>query len=224
MQSVGQGAQDAGIIPGNIHKPEARRLRIRDRAAKQQALMRAATRLFGQRGYEATTTREIAAAAGCAEGLIHRYFRGKAGLLFSLIQARVSQEVEDLSEHLTLAPTLEQEFLQLVNWELDRMWEDRDFLRVIIPRALVDPSHGRLLNRVGSSRHGPAIVRRLKHYAECQHLPPQDVEALAEFIKVIGIMYGFMKPMVLRCDRERAKRKANIIARILARLCVSSPR
>jgi len=221
MQSAREQEQELVLIPGELNKPEARRMRTRDRAAKQQALMRAATRLFAQRGYEATTTREIAAAAGCAEGLIHRYFRGKAGLLFSLIQSRVSQEVEDLSEHLTLAPTLEREFLQLVNWEFDRMWEDRDFLRVIIPRALLDPAHGRLLSKVGASRHGPAIARRLRHYPECQRLRPDELEALADFVKVIGIMYGFMKPMVLRCDRHRARQKANIIARILARVCAT---
>jgi AcrR family transcriptional regulator len=48
--------------------------RKRDRAGKQRALMMAALHLFAAKGFEATSTREIAAAAGCAEGLIHRYF------------------------------------------------------------------------------------------------------------------------------------------------------
>jgi len=183
--------------------------------------MRAATRLFAQRGYETTTTREIAASAGCAEGLIHRYFRSKAGLLFALIQSRVSREVEDLSERLELSPTFEEEVVQLVNWELDRQWEDRDFLRVIIPRALVDPAHGRLLNKVGASRHGPAIVERLKQFPECRTLPSADLEALAEFVKVIGLVYGFMQPMVLRRDRDCSRKVANILARILARAALT---
>ena len=62
--------------------------RKRDRAGKQQALMMAAARLFAERGFEATTTREIAAAASCAEGLIHRYFGGKDGLFRALIEKR----------------------------------------------------------------------------------------------------------------------------------------
>jgi AcrR family transcriptional regulator len=183
--------------------------------------MRAATRLFAQRGYETTTTREIAASAGCAEGLIHRYFRGKAGLLFALIQSRVSREVEDLSERLELSPTFEEEVVQLVNWELDRQWEDRDFLRVIIPRALVDPAQGRLLNKVGASRHGPAMVERLKQFPKGQALPSEEIEALAEFVKVIGFVYGFMQPMVRGRDRDRSRKVANTLARILARVALA---
>ena len=44
------------------------------------------------RGYEATTNREIAARAGCAEGLIHRYFGGKSGLLFNIVELHVAQD------------------------------------------------------------------------------------------------------------------------------------
>ncbi len=72
--------------------PPAQPKRKRDRAGKQQALMLAAAKLFAHRGYEVTTTREIAARAGCAEGLIHRYFKGKAGLFLALIHSRVARE------------------------------------------------------------------------------------------------------------------------------------
>src|SRR5271166_3302466 len=124
---------------GNGNGNGTRPKRIRDRAAKKQALIRAALGLFASKGYEPTTTREIAAVAGCAEGLIHRYFKGKAGLLPALAESRVSDEVTDLGHRLRPAATLEEEFLQLVAWEVDRAWETRDFFRVFIPRAMVDP-------------------------------------------------------------------------------------
>src|SRR5215475_5391787 len=112
-------------------KPEGGR--VRNRAAREHALIAAARRLFANRGFEATTTREIAAEAGCAEGLIHRYFQGKAGLLLAIVESRASQEVHDLTHKLKSAPTLQQEVRQLVDFELSRMWEDREFFRVIIP-------------------------------------------------------------------------------------------
>jgi len=71
--------------------------RRRNPIEKQEALVRAASELFASRGYEAATTQEIAAYAGCAEGLIHRYFRGKKGLLLALIEGRVSRELLELS-------------------------------------------------------------------------------------------------------------------------------
>ncbi len=184
----------------------------RDPAAKQRALIQAATKLFAQRGYQATTTREVAACAGCAEGLIHRYFKGKAGLLLALTQSRVSQEVEDLGER--LAPTLEEEFVQLVDWEVERMWKDRDFLRVILPCAFLNPAQARLLDRVGASRQAN-IVERLKHFKRCQSLSAEEIEGLAELINMLGFVYGFMHPLVLRRDRSRARKMAARLARLL---------
>src|SRR6266700_2685483 len=107
----------------NGHKPRARR--TRDRAGKKQALVVAALKLFASKGYEATTTREIAACAGCAEGLIHRYFNGKAGLIPALMEFRVSQEVADLMQHIPSAQSFEDEYLQLVSWAVEHIWGDR---------------------------------------------------------------------------------------------------
>jgi AcrR family transcriptional regulator len=81
-----------GQAPGRsrlaLSRNGTRPRQTRDRAAKKQALIRAALGLFASKGYEVTTTREIAASAGCAEGLIHLYFRGKAGLLAAMIAGR----------------------------------------------------------------------------------------------------------------------------------------
>jgi AcrR family transcriptional regulator len=53
----------------------------RDGAATRQKLLRAALELFTTIGFRATTTPEIAARAGVAEGTIYRHFSGKEELL-----------------------------------------------------------------------------------------------------------------------------------------------
>src|SRR5580765_1800775 len=94
-----------------------------NRSAKQDALISAATTLFARFGYEATTTREIAARAGCAEGLIHRYFQGKAGLLLALIRREKGKLT--LQRHgLAPAANLQEEIQQLLESEMSRAWED----------------------------------------------------------------------------------------------------
>src|ERR1700690_4569862 len=97
----------------NLNGQKAGSRRTRDRAGKQQALIVAALKLFANKGYDATTTREIAASAGCAEGLIHRYFKGKAGLLAELMENRMSREELDLAHQLRPAPRFEDEFVRL---------------------------------------------------------------------------------------------------------------
>ena len=203
------------------HKPGSRR--TRDRAGKKQALIVAALKLFASKGYDATTTREIAAAAGCAEGLIHRYFSGKAGLLPALMEYRISQEVADLAQHVRPAHSFEDEYLQLVTWAVEHMWEDREFLRVAIPRALLDPDFGHLLRQVGPLQRGRAITARLKKFRESQVLPDRDFDALVQSVSVIGFMFGFMRPAVLRQDRKTSTRTASVIAKLLVRSLSSVP-
>jgi AcrR family transcriptional regulator len=197
------------------HKSRSRR--TRDRAGKQQALIVAALKLFANKGYDATTTREIAASAGCAEGLIHRYFKGKAGLLPALLDYRVSLEVADLTHHIPPADSFEDEYLQLVNWALEHIWGDREFLRVAIPRALLDPGFGQMLRQVGPLQRARAISPRLRRFRECQALSELEFDAMVQSVSVIGFMFGFMRPAVLRQDRRSSTRTALDIAKLLIR-------
>lgn len=195
----------------------SRAKRTRDRAGKQEALIRSALALFATKGYEATTTREIAASAGCAEGLIHRYFNGKAGLLPALVERQFTKEVVDLSRELQPAPDLEAEFIQLVLWEVERFWERRDFLKVFIPRALVDPSLAGVKNHAVISVRAKAILERLKRYKRCLRLPPEELESLAQAVGMLGLIFGFMRPLVLGQDRAQCKEMATTVARMLVR-------
>jgi AcrR family transcriptional regulator len=75
------------------------------------------------RGHEATTTREIAAPAGCAEGLIHRYFGGTSRLLFNIVELHVPRTRPQQSG--PACSTLEAEIRKLMDWQLDHLRWDR---------------------------------------------------------------------------------------------------
>jgi len=193
------------------------RKRKRNRHARERSLMLAATKLFATRGFDATTTREIAAAAGCAEGLIHRYFGGKSGLLAGLVRDRLARDVADLAGKLPPAHRFEEEVLQLVRWEVERVWGDRDFLRVIIPRMLTDTDLARVLGRLTpQTLHAKAILERLQRHPECRAIPAGELEALAQLIGAVGFVFGFMRPVVMRHNRVHSRETASTIARILA--------
>lgn len=54
------------------------------RNAKKERILNAALKLFSQQGFHATTTKEIAAESGVAEGLIFYHFGDKRKLLLFL--------------------------------------------------------------------------------------------------------------------------------------------
>ena len=197
--------------------------RARDQAGKKRALIQAALGLFATKGYEVTTTREIAASAGCAEGLIHRYFNGKAGLLSAMLDYRIAKEVLDFSHQPRPASNFADEFLRLVDREVERVWESRDFLRVFIPRAIVDPSVGSVMNKALISVRARAIMERLKHYDSCVPLPQDAIEAFTQAVGMLGLVFGFVRPVLLGHDLHGAKKMAVTVAKILVdNLAVSS--
>ena len=66
----------------------------------RRRIVEAARQTVIQRGYEQTSIKEIAAAAGVAPGLLHYYFRSKEDLLIAAIE-RACKEAEESFGHLS---------------------------------------------------------------------------------------------------------------------------
>lgn len=81
--------------------------RRRDAAGTRQALLEAARRLFDERGFAATTVRDLAECAGVDAALIPRYFGSKAGLYLSALRADADEVHEDLLTSERLAALLD---------------------------------------------------------------------------------------------------------------------
>ena len=74
------------------HSARPRTGRSRDAAASKEALLQAARALFGQRGFEGTTIREVGEQAGVDAALIARYFGSKADLYIAAVMAEDAEE------------------------------------------------------------------------------------------------------------------------------------
>ena len=69
----------------------ARRERLRDRAVKREAVIRAAARAFNQKGYHNTSLDDIAAALDVTKPTVYYYVSNKEELLFQCFLAGVEQ-------------------------------------------------------------------------------------------------------------------------------------
>jgi TetR/AcrR family transcriptional regulator, fatty acid metabolism regulator protein len=61
------------------------------REARRRQILAAAIRIFAEHGFFASRTRDIAAAAGVAEGTIYLYFEGKDDLLLTAFREKVAE-------------------------------------------------------------------------------------------------------------------------------------
>jgi AcrR family transcriptional regulator len=196
----------------------------RDRQRRQRSLIEAANAVFAEHGYDAATTREVAARAGCSEGLIHRYFGGKRGLLLAVMESKAGEVLEGLRSALPDLDNVHDDIEQVLLWPLGVLWEHRDFMRVSVAQATVDPELGRsVAGRIHNQRVS-LILEKLRRHREAGRIRPDvDLEAAAQAIAGFGFMLGFMGQVVIGMDREYARRVTVAFASLFARAVSTAP-
>lgn len=67
--------------------------------ARRNQILRAAAAVFGEKGFHRATVRDVAKAAGVADGTIYNYFENKTSLLFAILDHlnETERREEDLS-------------------------------------------------------------------------------------------------------------------------------
>ncbi|HYE41539.1 MAG TPA: TetR/AcrR family transcriptional regulator [Ramlibacter sp.] len=89
--------ETAHALPGEGRRPRGRprkTLAERDDGNRRRALIRGAARLFRRKGFDATSTRDIAAAAGMQSGSPFYHFKSKQALLFAVMEEGMRHAVE----------------------------------------------------------------------------------------------------------------------------------
>jgi AcrR family transcriptional regulator len=104
----------------------------------KQRILQAAQRLFALRGYDGTTTRDLASGAGVAEGTIFRHFENKKAIL---IEVATQGWVEILTDLLTELSEMGsyKAVAQVMRRRMMRMRENSDMMRVCFMEAQFHP-------------------------------------------------------------------------------------
>jgi AcrR family transcriptional regulator len=111
------------------------RLSARERRA---AIVHAAVKLFSEKGFRGTTTRELAAAVGVSEPVLYQHFATKKDLYAAIIDAK-SNEIEHITERLGAWMASSDDhgfFVCLANVILDWHEQNPAWLRLFLFSAL----------------------------------------------------------------------------------------
>jgi AcrR family transcriptional regulator len=189
-----------------------------DKDQRQICLIEAATQVFAEKGFDQATTREVAERAGCSEGLIHRYFGSKRGLLIAILDRKAETIRAERVDGLPMCETIEGEIEQLVIWPMDQYWERREFMRVGISQAAIDRDVGHTIGDRVNHVHVAFMAERLRaHQAAGRIAPDLDVDAVAMGISGLNLSMGFFAQVAFDMDRARCRRQAKEMARVIAR-------
>jgi AcrR family transcriptional regulator len=140
--------------------PAAKEGTRRERRIQRQrkAILDAAAELFAQKGYIATTTKDIARAVDAGESTLYGYFSSKQEILQEILTQQ-AEMVDSLLVHLNELQGLES-FVDLVDLLLERLLTWAVYNRVVIAEAWINDEI--LLGYVVV--HWQPLMERLEHF------------------------------------------------------------
>ncbi|ROU02042.1 TetR/AcrR family transcriptional regulator [Marinobacter sp. R17] len=107
------------MTPQSILAELVEESRISDPTGARGRLLRAAARLFREKGYERTTVRDLAAAIGIQSGSLFHHFRSKEDILKAVMEETIVLNTELMRHALRQASTPVERMWALIRSELE---------------------------------------------------------------------------------------------------------
>ena len=143
---------------------------------KQLQIIETSERLFAQKGFDATSVRDIAEEAGINVAMISYYFGSKEKLMEAIFEAKIGKvqmRVEALLKDESLLPF--DKMYTLIDEHIERVMHSQHFYRIMISEQLTNKN--------------PAILQTVKQ------LKVRNAELISQLIKE-GQQKGFFKKKV----------------------------
>jgi TetR/AcrR family fatty acid metabolism transcriptional regulator len=159
-------------------------------ADKRDAIMRAATHVFAQRGFFNAQVADVARAAGVAAGTVYLYFRSKDDLLVSLFERTMRDAIAEGRAALAGASDPRDRLRRIARLHLERLGRDRD-LAVVFQVELRQST--KFMERFSSSylREYLGIIRDAVEAGQAAGLFRRDVNPTA----AAKILFGALDEM-----------------------------
>ena len=113
---------------------------------KQQAVLRACLKLFAEKGFERTSTADIAQEAGVAEGTVYKHFKTKQAILEALLKPLVTSVVPKVATEF-ITEIKGQQFVTLTDFltfivkdRLAFVVDNRRVIHIFAQQVLVRPA------------------------------------------------------------------------------------
>ena len=165
------------------------------REQKREAILEAAAEVFGEKGYQRATMKEIAARVGIAPGTIYLYFKSKRDLLLAIADRLIGQTVDQ-----TLAQAVHLDakgyIAAILRDRLRFARENQAFLQALVTEVWTDPE---LQERFFTQIVGPIFAsgaRYLQAQVAAGKLRPCRVEIVVPAVAGAIILLSTMRALV----------------------------
>lgn len=179
-------------------------IKTTDLSEKQQKVLQASLTLFAQKGYENTSTLDIAHLAGVSEGTVFKHFKTKDGLLQAILNPfmhdifpRVAGEFID-ALHESIFDSFESFIRYVVKDRMTYAMDNRQEMKIFIQEMVKDPSiMTTLTNRLSKLLQG-GVDTLFHEYKEKGELVDWDSMRIIRMAS--GVIVGYLIPNVIMSE------------------------
>jgi len=153
-------------------------------------ILRAAERLFAERGYARTSMKRLAGSVGVTDAALYNHFRSKREILEALYEERGIYQAIDVLERLSGGRPVERQLMLTALASADLWAQNADFLRIVISEVLAGDATARAVHGRIVERWHAGMRRLLSLYAAQGVIDPALVERAADAL--VRLMFGTM--------------------------------
>jgi TetR/AcrR family fatty acid metabolism transcriptional regulator len=106
---------------------------------KRRLILKVATEVFAERGFNETTISQISQKAKIAEGSIYHYFENKEDLLFSIPEERMENFFSGLREHLKGIKGALSKLHKIIWYHLHFYEKNQDYVLILLQNIRLNP-------------------------------------------------------------------------------------
>jgi len=110
--------------------------RERDRLRRREDILRAAERVFAEKGYHAASIEEIANAAEYGTGTVYLYFKDKEALYVELFEEKVRELIQFIRQQMGVEEEALQALKQVIQARMEYFDRNRAFFQIYVREGL----------------------------------------------------------------------------------------
>ena len=164
----------------------------------EQTILKAATRLFLEKGFSATTTTEIAKEAGCNQALVHYYYRTKDKLFAAIFEHKMKNFITNLLQISEEQIPFEEKLTRKIESHFDIIMEDPKFPLFFFAELSANPKRLEILKQMLGDK--PQVIvkqfqEELKNEIDAGRIRPISVFDLLMTIVSLNIVGFILEPV-----------------------------
>lgn len=189
----------------NVETLFANNIKTTSLSAKQQSVLQASLTLFAQKGFENTSTSDIAKLAQVSEGTVFKHFKTKEGILQAILQPFIHDIFPKVAGEflMTLSENPFEDFETFLRYAVrDRMtyaMDNRREMKIFITEMVKNPEIlTALTTRLGGLLQNGVDVLFTQYKQKGQLV---DWDSMRIIRMVSGVIVGYLIPNIIMSDK-----------------------